>query len=358
MKNRRSQATPPSEPPPRTHTESQKARNVAELLTERFDALRSQPGVDLDRTAAAEAQYLGISASYLSRIRNGKAALTEELAQKIARTFEPSDEGARKALLRELEVAREASPDKARSPLEPDITPNAIIDFFDRVAQPGSLLCVDYRDLPQATSSGPFPQTAVEAAYAVAHGLSFAMFQPFGPVEALRERLVDALESSGQAGMFPCIRLYEYLFKLAARVRQVYEEMQAEVQKHEDPLGRLVLYEAERVPETILGCGIQSRLFYVDYAHALRHYSEVYQWIASDDRHYFIRRGGESLSPEAVREQFHPITTYWNEERRSPGRRLPRTNAELAELEDRFGNQAGAPRPKWRVWESTKGRGR
>jgi transcriptional regulator with XRE-family HTH domain len=334
----------------RLHAEGDEGRSVMSVLAERFEALRASGTMQLERTAAAEANYLGISASYLSRIRGGKAVITEEFIQKIASRFEPHDEERRRALLTELEAARETMPERALSVAEPDISPNAIIDFFDRIAQPGSLLCVDYRDLPQATSTGPFPQTAVEAAYAVAHGLCFAMFQPFGPVEQLRELLVRALEHSGHDRMFPCIRLYEYIFQLAVRVRQVYTEMHAEVQKHDQPLGQLVLYEAKHVPETLVGCGIQSRVFYVDYTHALRHYSEVYEWVAGENRHYFIHRAGDSLNADAVREQFHPITTHWIAEQRSARPCIPMTNDELDEIEQRLDGSKGLPRSKWRVW--------
>lgn len=348
MTNARPKAPSVPPPPPRGSpgADAQKPHTVVEILAHQFEALRSA-GTSLDRTAAAEAQYLGISASYLSRIRGQKAQITDELAQKIAARLQPDDDVRRKALYHQLLEARDAGPGHAHSPTEPDISPNAIVEFFERIAQPGSLLCVEYRDLPQAISTGPFPKMAVEAAYAIANGLSFAMFQPFGPLEELRQRFHDAIDKE-----HPCMRLYEYLFKLASRVRQVYREMLAEVESHSTRLGQLVLYEADSTRNGIIPYyGIQSRIFYAEYTHALTHFTEVYDWIAGDqDRHYFIRRGGTSLDPEAVSSQFHPITTSWVTDRHLSTRRLPTTNEELEGLHKRFRTKSDPNLPRWKVW--------
>lgn len=335
-------SSPPSPQPPST------SPTLAGLLDEALSRARAA-GAKIGATQAAEAEILGVSPSYLSKLRNGKAPITEAFAASFAEKLEPSDRARRRTLEQELLRTREgwfsASEDE---PAAEDPLPRVVTDFFDRLGQPGSLVCVDYRDLPQAVSTGSYPSAARDAATAVARGLSFAMFQPFGPVEELRDRRNAAAMNGGVSPPFE--RLFDYLYKLAQDVRRVHLEMLAAAERiarerGEPMLGQIVLYEAESAPKNPAGCGIQSRTFYVDHWSGAHHLTDIYEWIVGADGHSFVQRSGESLHADAVREQFYPVPDLWREH----GQRLPVRKKEL----DDFCNHRSFPN-HWNVWKPSR----
>ena len=141
---------PPASSPPSPRSPST-SPTLADLLDEALSRARAA-GAKIGATQAAEAELLGVSPSYLSKLRNGKAPITEAFAASFAEKLEPSDRARRRTLEQELLRTREgwfsASEDE---PAAEDSLPRVVIDFFDRLGQPGSLVCVDYRDLPEAS---------------------------------------------------------------------------------------------------------------------------------------------------------------------------------------------------------------
>jgi hypothetical protein len=285
------------------------ANTVRDVLDGAFEFAR-QRGVFKGKTNQAEAKFLGMDPAVLSRLKGGKTPLTENRIAQIAQRLSGGDESYRETLQAELrnhlnEAASAASKNQLVRSVE---------EFFANISSETSLLCVDYRDLPQSTDQGEYPLLANVAANAISRGLHFAMFQPFGGLK-------DIEKSLSEEKWFRPAR--SYLLSLAEFVRTAY----IKIKDLAGPAaaGEIVLYESKSVPP-IPACGINSRLFYVDCLNEVgRHETEVYQWIdgrGADD--YFVQRGQSALSKDAVSQQFFPIPDYW-----LSNRKLPRSESDL-----------------------------
>lgn len=320
------------------------ANAVGQLLKKYLDLAREHGG-DVGKTTAQQAKFLGISAGHLSQLKNSKTKLTskviEEIASAIAGTGAAEKEEVRNELIRVQEVEDESKLDQSltNEDLLKDVT-----DLFQRVSNQESLVCVDYRDFPQTAKDGPYPILATYAADAIANGCSFAMFQPFGTMEELEEKLIKAVKDHQPP------EGYTYLLGLAMKVREVYGEIKAEAEALARNAGRkekcrIVLYEAKVAPP-IAACGISSRMLYASYVEekSPRRHERVYQWVAGiGDRDYFIERDKISVGLKAIAQQFNPITLCW-----SPEKGLPRTNADL---ETEFKKCKLDEELMWQVWE-------
>lgn len=321
-----------------------------ERLLEKYLDLAREHGVEV-RTILQQSKFLGVSSGFLSQLRNGKAKLSPEVIEKIASAVSSTGVAAKDDVKNELSSARETEIEnragQSTAPAEDLFT--SVEKFFSRVSNRDSLVCVDYRDFPQTTKDGPYPILATAAARAVAHGCSFAMFQPFGTVEELDEKLIKAVRRGHPEG-------YTYLHGLARKVREVYKEIKAEAEALLTADGRkeecrIVLYEAKAAP-TIAACGISSRMLYASYVEGnpVRRHERVYQWVAGEgDRDHFIERDkssvglGAVVGVGAITQQFNPITLCWSAEKG-----LPRTNDELKR---EFGRCKLDEELVWKVWE-------
>lgn len=310
---------------------------IAGILDECFAKARGT-GTVIGTTTAEEAKFLDMSAGHLSRIRNERVPLTDEVIAKIVLAFTKGDKKRSEALkgkLTRLKMvahanAATAAREKKFSPMA-DIGEYSIenlVSFFDNISSTGNLLAVDYRDLPQAKPGGRYEKFALNTIEGVKRGLSLALFQPFGTAEKIleKEKLLE-----GKALTVPDARMFldacHYLFDLAMGVRAFYEnvtqELEKETEKGGEIKGSIVLYEAVRGSDDEMGpslaaCGIQSRLFYADYTDSIRH-REVYEWVvAYPDNDRFIRRGELSINLAAMRTQFSPILNYWEKYTKLP----------------------------------------
>jgi hypothetical protein len=314
-------------------------RSLKEIFDESLTSARAR-GLFEGTTNADEADFLGVSPALLSRLKGNKAALTDARIKSIAEKLAGGDESYREQIERELFFSRdEAKPATSSSVSRASLLMSSVEDLFRRISNSDSLLCVDYRDLPQTIDGGEYPTLADEAAKAIANGLHLAMFQPFGSVEERELDLIEAVRSgrplSGR----------EYLLRLAKSVRTAHQKIKTlaeeiikkDVNKN-TKRGDIILYEApEILPVT--GCGINSRLFFVlGVDEAGRHDKQIYQWVdGRDDDDHFIRRDGNSINKEAVSEQFFPITAHWTKHKK-----LPKTDGELRdaikEIESNYSN--------------------
>jgi transcriptional regulator with XRE-family HTH domain len=313
--------------------EKTEMKSLAEILRENFERLRDS-GAVIARNAAAEAEFLGISASHLSRLLNGKVPLTDRFIDKLASYFAKEDREYKEKVRAELNASKEEKP--ANRPFEiASIFIEEVGNLFDTISHPRSLLCVDYRDKPQAGDRGAYPKLAGRASEAVAKGLSFAMFQPFGTPEAIAEKLrsiataeAETETEEGYVDYDPLLPAYTYLYQVASEVRRVYYKMRKKAAE-EQGKGQVVLYEANYKDPSIFGCGISSRLFYVSSYAKDRHTEKFYEWVVGaskpEGEHYFIERDNRSIDLAAIRQQFHPIPDYWLKN----DYRLPENNDEL-----------------------------
>lgn len=286
-----------------------------------------------------EAGFLGMSVGHLSRVKNMRVTLTDEVIDRIVRAFavEDGDEEFQSNLRQELRLSRDAraqagSPQASKSV---SVMQGAVSDFFARHAQSNHLLCCEYRDLPQVSDiKGAFPSIAEDAARAVASGLAYAFFQPFGKPEVISQEITKCIAMNlDQVGL-------QYLLDVAMSVRNAFNKVKT-LAEEINPDVQIVLYEADK--KKIEVSGVQSRLFYVDYPGVSKkeRSRRIYQWISGADHHYFIERDKETISAGALAEQFLPVTKYW-----SLNNRLPATDEELREAESKCGGTV-----KWSVWK-------
>ncbi len=278
---------------------------LSAVLDEAFRAAADRTSKEPLAHVRSQAAFLGVSPGQYSRIRNGKAPLTESTARKWAEVLLPSDPG---RLQRDLLAAsRNRTPEHEQGSLA-----NAK-DLFKRLGRENALLCVEYRDLPRAEARARYSGFAQDAGEAIARGLHYAMFQPFGEPDTVRK--------SGH-----CEAVRTYVAQLGDRVRLVYAQMRehalALIPPDDERLRdvvrkRIVLYES--TSSQLVGSGIQSRLFYAA-TRTLDGFGlqeEVWEWVASTEDS-FILRDPNSTPVLAISEQFFPVTAFWRVHNRLP----------------------------------------
>lgn len=283
-----------------------------------------------------EAKFLDMSVGHLSRIKNLRVPLTDDVIERIIKAFTADkDEAYRAQLKRELIASRDEFNVSSSAVVtkEVSVAQGAVSQFFARYAGPGHLLCCEYRDRPQVNDiRGAFPEVANDAARAVAAGLAYAFFQPFGDPE----RIVEGMAECVRRGQDP-VGLH-YLLDVAMEVRNAYCKVRRLAEKI-NPDIQIALYEADK--PSIEVSGIQSRLFYVDFPDKIKQRErKIYQWISGVDNHYFIERDKETISVGALAEQFLPITAYWSQKGK-----LPLTEEELQDASKACGGIV-----RWNVW--------
>jgi hypothetical protein len=300
-------------------------------LDEQFANARDGAGARID-TNAARAAFLKLPPLQLSRLRTGFLKLrqprAEQIAERLASLASSGEQADRKErLLREmLRLDDEPVPTRRLLP-----TIDAAIDLFERLSRPNVLLCVEYRDEPRAGYGSKFETIGELAGKAIAKGLHFAMFQPFGSDLECVSRMTS-LPIAVRMGASRLIDEVRNSFR--KMLEAACEEGKRDGVSEEDVRKRLVLYERNsRRDSKRVDClgpvGFQSRLFY---ARIPREYGtdvEIWEWVSMrpprDDPDYpdlFVRR--EGLSEPAVLQQFFPVTAYWEMHKT-----LPTTDAEL-----------------------------
>lgn len=145
----------------------------------------SQAGVPDKRAAWAE--RLETDAPTFSKLLNGQLKLTAARAEKWAHTLYPNEPTLQDEFTAQLMAStRVDGPTVAqfcdRVVAEMGAVPaERIIDLFTALcAENDPLVCVVYRDLPRAAPDAKFPGLGHDLAKAIAKGLNFAMFLPFG----------------------------------------------------------------------------------------------------------------------------------------------------------------------------------
>ncbi len=320
-------------------------------------------------TLGKQAQFLGVNKSTLSRLRNGRVRLNPGLARGFSEKLR-LDAGERESLRRELEAA--GSPQENPGPLNieellqtGDV--HSAKELFKRLANNGSFVGVEYRDLPRADPTGKYRVYAEFAGEAIAQGLSFAMFQPFGDADRTKEDSQVASEENAETHNYHHTKLVrDYIWNLRKKVREVYLAMLKAALKSAQsskPDGvkltyaeklkvaaKLVLYERgtdEHDKFRYNFCsGIQSRLFYAEIQQAETVEREVWEWVAAPSRDFFVPRDESTMPRDVIAEQLFPVLHFW----RDNNNRLPRTPQEIAETIAKYNPRLEANLPKW-IWK-------
>lgn len=309
-------------------------------------------------TLQAQAEFLDITYSWLSRIKNGKVNTTPELAQKMAAKFHPDSMDRRRLLADELLIASTTSADAA--PMVESVHPGDVSEvaaLFARLSRKGTFVAVDYRDYPRTAGAGArYPHYAEVAGEAVAAGMTFALFQPFGPTKFF-ERPAKTTKNSPYRHTKTVRR---YLEDLHDRVREAHltilsHALKAAAKAKGESLTkpeqleiarRVMLYEKGETSSCPIGAGFSSRLFYVAIPNRDAEITEIWDWIATPVRDSFLQRAPESLPPDVVADQFFPIVHIWHKDRR-----LPLRNSEIKSAVNLYSHALDASLPEdfWTV---------
>lgn len=187
-------------------------------------------------------------------------------------------------------------------------------DLFTRLSQEGSLLCIEYRDMPRATVGAKYSRYVGVAGDAILSGLSIAMFQPFcipeSPIvhtKTVTRYVADVID---QVRKF-YVEVYDYMSEIEPR------------RKHWE--GRIKLFERWDPQRAFLGSGIQTRLFYAHFPPELEREAEVWEWVAAEGGDVFVHRDRSSVPHDIILTQFFPITDYFLKD----GNQLPATQRVL-----------------------------
>jgi hypothetical protein len=321
------------------------------VLDREFQRLADEPKLEEwpshFRTLGNQALFLGVNKSTLSRLRNGKARLNPELARRFSQKLRKAA-GEQETLCRELEAAGTQQEDRGPLNVEQLLQTGDVHsakELFKRLANPGSFVGVEYRDLPRADPSGKYRVYADFASEAIQKGLSFAMFQPFG----------NAFEPKGEGYQTKIVR--DYIWNLRKKVREVYLSMLKKALDTDKPkteaeeleiAGRLMLYERGNDPEDRFRynfcSGIQSRMFYAEIKKAETVEREVWEWVAAPSRDFFVPRDESSMPRDVIAEQFFPVIRYWNAHQK-----LPQSDKAIEETITKQNKLLEANLPVW-IW--------
>lgn len=308
------------------------------LKISEFFQKNGEPG-----TSEHLASKIEISAAQISRLRNGKVNVSDNVIDKIFNLLKDQDASFAEEIKTSLQNLRDRLSPSAGVESGRGEAIKPIEDFFAVLAKSKhSILCVDYRDSPQV---GTIPYLADVVAYAINKNLSFAMFQPFGSQEKLldmHEKYVKKIREATDVNEDDTItaQAYFHLFKLAHAVRLVYSAIKTKVNRKD----HIVLYEAERKDYSLNAIGMQSRLFYARYELDRIWTTKAFDWVSgTDDRHFFVERSSRDISFDAVRTQFYPVLSCWD---KNNSFTLPDNNA----LDNAYGSQDWNVR--WKVYDA------
>jgi hypothetical protein len=341
-------------------------KTLSELLNDEFRLLSRRTSQPLRAKNTDQAKCFGISPSQLSRIRHGKAALTRDNAVRFAKCLRPdeSDEIETKKLVDKLVDAADTATSVSRTPesaaeievLGQLVSLRNVGELFERLGNNGRILCVEYRDIPRSARGQKYPKYAELAGTAVAKGLCFAMFQPFGLFSF--DDVPTKKKATKASKQLHTERVRSYLKDLQHEVRSVHGTMldaairaaermgMSEAEAKKDIPPRLVLYE--RDSDEFVGSGFQSRLFYAEIKKEWSVDREVWEWIAAaHGPDLFVRR---DVPETVIADQFFPIVSFWREKNR-----LPHDN-DLTSATTKYAREAEANMSKcpWRVYKGIK----
>lgn len=341
---------------------------LEELLRVRFD----EKGVASTRQAWAA--FLGnLDKGTFSRILNGSLPLTKQRARKWAEFLFNDDSDQAAAFSRRLYEAAQESPSAlsvsgffedmlARGGVIPAERITELFEALQSSDLERVLICCEYRDLPRAAPDARYEYLANCVGEAIAAGVSFAMFQPFGeeiplPLDnepnraalnaaiymtqvktkcidaykLFQSRALDALRDR-DAKALPRPSTLKILDAGNAKAPERDEgiekvcRLMAELEKNLSPdelliSSRLKLYARSIQGMPYLGSGFQGRMFYIRYttvADGINH-ARIMQWVSTPKQDLLVYRGQNEITPDALKDSFYPIPHFFD----SPAARLP-----------------------------------
>jgi hypothetical protein len=287
-------------------------------------------------TIAARAKVLGISVGTLSQLHSGKP-ITSKVIEKIVEKLAGGNETRKRRIREELRATLKSSNAEAQS--------TDALEEFDRFFKTSEdakrLICYAYRDIPQSRDAGSYPGYVDRSSDMVRRGLNCAFFQPFGPLDKIKQKAKEALDRNDLEAM----ETWQYIYKLASGVHEVYRKGKKLVESGSAIIpgkrkGQLVLYEASEV-SSLAVCDVNSRICYSIQQIFGKNEIRVVQMVrvAGEEKERFIECSTEPAFQTAVAAQFYPIIQYW------------RSNDRLPVKEDELMSYyRGNEKCPWRIW--------
>ena len=307
-----------------------------------FAELLQKNGEKPLQTTSALADFLGVSAAQLSRIKNGMSSIGIELMNKINIKIDKLEKDEEKRIFWKEQIALVQSDSRKEdssvtsslaykvSPLSQTETINNSLvdidssfikdetkealdyfheDFFETEANTKRIVCGAFRDMPQSTAKGRNPEYIGKSVSVIRNGLAFAPFQPFGPLEKIKDENKRALDKNDAEAA----DAWNYIFQLALGVHEAFEKTK-QLLENEENKGQLVLYEAAKVP-SLRDCNLHSRLYYSEQTsgqNRIRIIQLIIGKIGNGEyKEHYIECSTESALHSVIAEQFFPILHHW-----------------------------------------------
>ena len=272
-----------------------------------FREILQENGV-FPRTIVEEADLISITGGQLSRIKNKKSALTNNVIDSIVEKFGKDKESAVKIRER-LEIAknRDSLDLKKKGPVK-SLTPVEEFhrDFFQTPEDVTRLICFSYREMPQSINRGQNPEYIETGTDEVKNspGLSCALFQFFGPLEAIQNKIDEA----AAAGDKDARKAWDYIHDVADGIHEMFGRIKEELGNRER---KTVLYEALTAP-SLENSNLHSRLMYSEeLAGKTSRNVRTCQLIFGKSRDAYIEGITETGFQIAVAAQFSSVLDYW-----------------------------------------------
>jgi transcriptional regulator with XRE-family HTH domain len=297
-----------------------------DVLKDIFSEILQKNGLEAPKTTAALAEVIGVSAAQLSRIKNGRSSFGYEVMRKVNKKIDEleKDEELRKIWKTKL---KEAQSESSKTPSKTLITDTSAatesLEAFDKFFQTSEdekrIVCCSYRDIPQSTAKGRYPEYIEKSAAQIRKGLACASFQFFGPLDQIEAKLKTALKNKDTESF----NAWSYIYRLASGVYEGFNKTREAVLKDSNNKGQAILYEASTVP-SLINCNAHSRLFYSEKCSGANRI-RIVQLVLGQDKEHFIECSSEPAFQSVVAEQFYPILDYWRDNKG----RLPVENGEI-----------------------------
>jgi transcriptional regulator with XRE-family HTH domain len=322
--------------------------NFNDVLSEVIQNIEDSP-----KTVETFAKKINISAAQLSRIKSGKAPLSDETIEKICVSFDSNREYSEELRTR---LKRIQSISSLKNSIEAS-SADEHSKFFETGPDENRIICISYRDLPQTRDKGRKPEYIEKIVDIIKNSnLVIALFQSWGPLEEIKENLKEAINRDDiEAKM-----AWDYIHTLSLGVHEVFKATKKEMLKHGKSSEHIVLYEAKKVPPLVY-CDVHSRLAYSEKLSPPNEKEKqegkgrvrIVQLIMGKDannieKEYFIECVTDSAFQAVVATQFYPVLHFW----RDTNGKLPVNQVELQKFVNKLsGGNKGVP---WNIFtEST-----
>jgi hypothetical protein len=303
-----------------------------DILDEKFRLL----GVDLSNVKRAE--RLETDQATFSRLISGRLPLTSKRASKWAALLFRDDAIAATEFEKSL---LDASENRSQVLTVSDffesivseggqIAAERISDLFEALKEVDSpLISIEYRDLPRTVPSARYEEVGSNIGKAIARGMAYAMFQPFGSQFSL-----EADNANSQVNHSRAVKAY--MLKIRDECRNAYlsvrhdaiaeaktiglpdqkrSELQTDISVEQLIDQRVRLYEP--IDEyRYVGTGFQSKQCYLSYSTysngTSKRHERILQWVSTPRQDILLYRSKGDVDYTAMRDSFFPINHYFD----------------------------------------------